>query len=231
MLWLGLDVETTGLEDDAEVTEIGAVLWDAHSRQPVDMYNKLIQVEKPLTEEITELTGLTDNMLMKYGDEFKNAIIPLWELEEKADFIMAHNAPFDKARMEFMCDKYACARLNKPWIDTCTDVEWTHKSGTRKLVHIAAEHGFVNPFAHRAVFDVLTMLVCAGEYDPENIVMRSKAPTLEVRAVVTFKNKDKAKAKGFRWNGEDKIWVRNIKDFELEKVRNECDFKVEINGS
>jgi len=68
---------------------------------------------------------------------------------------------------------------------------------TRKLAHLAAEHGFLNPFAHRAVFDVLTMLKILSCYPIENVIISSNQPLMKLVALVAFDGRYKAKARGF----------------------------------
>ncbi|MFQ7854289.1 MAG: exonuclease domain-containing protein [Flavonifractor plautii] len=56
------DIETTGLDKRRDViTEIGAVVL--RNREVVEQFSTFADPERPLTREITELTGITDEML------------------------------------------------------------------------------------------------------------------------------------------------------------------------
>jgi DNA polymerase-3 subunit epsilon len=107
------------------------------------------------------------------------------------------------------------------WIDTRLDVP---KPMIGKLIAIAAEHGFLNPFPHQALSDVLTMLRILDEYDFEAVLARARIPNIMVEFVGPFESKDHAKECGFYWNGfsnqsnggrPTKQWLKTIK---------ECDF-------
>ena len=50
------------------------------------------------------------------------------------------------------------------------------KIKTRSLPYLAADHGFLNPFPHRALFDVMTMIQIAGMYDINEILKYADSP-------------------------------------------------------
>ncbi len=59
------------------------------------------------------------------------------------------------------------------------------------------------------------MLTILGRYDLETVIAASRPPWMVVQAMVSFEDKDKAKAKGFRWESEagrtyKKCWVKRI---------------------
>lgn len=232
MLWLGLDFETTGLDPkECTVTEIGAVLWDTELGLPVKMLNVLLNYDVEIPEFITGLTGITKPMLDKYGEVPHLGWAQLGDLVKECDYIMAHNAPFDKSFYDAAKEAYGGSSEEvpfpeKPWIDTSKDVPYREDIKTRKLVYLAAEHDFLNPFAHRAVFDVLTMLKVVSEYDPITVVNWAKSPTKTIRAVVTFDDKHLAKERGYRWNKDKKWWVKEVKEFQLETEKAESPFEI-----
>ena len=56
------DTETTGLDPGCEyLTEIGAVL--VRDGQVVDEFDTFVKPPKPITPKITELTGITNEMV------------------------------------------------------------------------------------------------------------------------------------------------------------------------
>jgi DNA polymerase-3 subunit epsilon len=221
---LGVDVETTGLcSNENNVTEIGAILWDTDHGTPVKFVNVLVDPMHEIPEEITKLTGITPGLIDKHGVTQFEALQSLDPIMQKADFILAHNAPFDKGFIAKLYEKNGLKMPEKIWIDSSVDVPYAEAIGTRKLVHLAAEHKFVNPFAHRAVTDVLTMLRICLHYDWATIIESAKQPTITIRAKVTYDDREKAKGTGYRWDGENKVWIKNIKahrrDDEFEKAR------------
>ena len=230
---LGIDFETTGLEAaNCRVTEIGAVLWDWEEKKPIQMYSELITDFKgnhDISSEIIELTGITPAMCTEFGVGIDFGLSNLQDMEDKADYFMAHNAPFDKKFYIEECIRQNIPPSEKGWIDTCADVPYPKRFKAKNLVTLAAEHGFVNPFPHRAATDVLTMLKVAAHYDFDEILRYFNSPTITLRAMVTFHEKDKAKQAGYRWDGDNKWWLKNIKTFQFEdevNLASELDFKI-----
>ncbi|MDU0111773.1 3'-5' exonuclease [Psychrosphaera aquimarina] len=227
MYVLGLDLETTGLSfEQDEIIEIGAVVWDTHSNKPVAMLNHLVQqpTKLPLADIIVQITGITDKDLTEFGIQEKQAISEFAALANKCEFIVAHNGnQFDK---KFICkalNKYSF-QLNIPWIDSMVDVPFN--SSTKQLVHLAAEHKFLNPFSHRALFDVLTMLKVCSEYDWNEVAKRSQSPEVTVIAKVSKDDRQLAKDKGFRWDPNSYKWFKTYKECDLKGQT--FDFEIEV---
>jgi DNA polymerase-3 subunit epsilon len=174
MLITGIDLETTGLDTNTnKIIEVGLVLWDTDRKMPLNMYNELVFIRHDLPEEITKITGITDRDLKLYGTELNERIYEeLYFYFNEADYIVAHNGNlFDKP---MLINNLACYDLvlpDKPWIDTSCDIAFPDSMKTRNLKHLACEHNFINPFAHRALFDVLTMLNMVCKYDFINIML------------------------------------------------------------
>ncbi len=166
MLLLGLDLETTGLDiGSSEIIEIGAVLWDWSRKIPLKINSDLVQCEKPVPPEISALTGIEDQQLRDWGLPLNEALARLHDLSLAADYVVAHNGNgFDRLFLERVWLHHPQTKFQKKWIDTLTDLPLGSKINTRKLGYLAAEHGFLNPFSHRAVFDVLTMLKVMSHY-------------------------------------------------------------------
>ena len=227
--WLGLDFESEGLDLKIHrITEIGAVLWDVEKKMPVEIFNKLI-CDRVISSEIERLTGITQDMINRRGVPLKPALGVLFEMMSAADYIVAHNGTtFDKPILEAECAREKLEMPSIPWIDTCQDVPYPPNIQTRKLVHLSAEHDFLNPFKHRAVFDVLTMMTLVSQYNPQTIIMYNKAPNITIRAMVSYEDRAKASSKGYRWNAEQKLWLKVIKDFQLEEEIKNADFQVVV---
>ena len=223
MLVAGFDLETTGLNLESDsIIESAVVLWDTERKCPMKIYSEMVfgRHIPPLEPIITELTGITNKDLESFGRPAFEVLDKSRKLLEEADYIIAHNGNiFDRPMFANNCERHSVKPVDRPWIDTVCDVQFPVSMNTRKLKHLAAEHGFVNPFAHRALFDVLTMLRVAQDYDWEKIIAYAKAPNLIVKAETSFQQKELAKKQNFMWNNEKKIWFKNIKDFQLEATR------------
>ncbi|NVK24437.1 MAG: 3'-5' exonuclease [Gammaproteobacteria bacterium] len=227
MYVLGIDLETTGLSfEEDEIIEIGAVVWDTDSNKPAAMLNHLViqQHKLPLSDTIVNITGITDTDLTEFGVDERVALNEFLKLAEKCQYIVAHNGNyFDKPFLEKALSRHSL-KLNLPWIDTMFDVPF--KSGTKTLTYLAAEHNFLNPFAHRALFDVLTMLKVCSDYDWQEIVKRSQSPQVRVIAKVSKEDRQQAKDKGFRWDPNNYVWFKEMKECDLDT--SQFEFEVQL---
>src|SRR5690606_9794451 len=105
----------------------------------------------------------------------------------------------------------------KPWIDTKCDIPQKGKSSS--LVYMAADHGFVNPFPHRALHDVFTMLKLAGHYDLDEALQLARSPYITLVAEVSFDDRDKAKSAGFHWDPKRKLWTQRVRAKKAESMK------------
>jgi DNA polymerase-3 subunit epsilon len=238
MLVLGIDTETTGLDTaHDEITEIGAVLLETATATPLRMVSTMVwhEAQKPLTPDLEALTGMTNVILADYGCHPQAALAELVAIMETPGLVavVAHNGTtFDKPLLEAQAKRWGVELPSLPWIDTSVDVEYPKTMQTRKLTHLAAEHGFVNPFPHRAVFDVLTMLTILSRYDVAAVLEMSKQPSITLRAMTEKpwedggKSTDAAKARGYRWNGETKMWLRVVKAPHVAREIESAPFQV-----
>lgn len=231
-LWVGIDFETSGLSPKEDrITEVAAVLWDTEKKSPLLVFNKFVDCGVEISEKITQLTGITQQMINDYGEDPERVMKLLNNFCGMADYFVAHNAPFDRGFYTEECLRHKFVIPSIPWIDTCTDLPVPPEKKARKLLHMAAEHGILNPFSHRAVTDVLTMLMIASKYDPRVVEECSRVENITVRAMVQFETKDKASSQGYRWDksqGVKGVWLKNIKANMLEEERKQCDFPVEV---
>jgi len=229
MLIVGVDVETTGLNaEEDRITEIGAVLWEWETSRPLALFSTLVDPERPIPPEITKLTGIDDEMISRFGWTESVALGMLVPMVEKASYAMAHNAPFDQGFLDAATQRWRDMKVPILWLDTKGDIRYPETITTRNLRHLASEHGFLNPFSHRAVFDVLTMLKVASCYDLEEIIARAKEPTLYVQALVSFDEKDKAKTRGYYWCAPKKIWWRSFKASDYAAEKDTCGFRTAL---
>lgn len=244
---LGLDFETTGFDyqKNDRITEIGAIVWEVETSKPLALYSELLYEETypPQSDEIIRITGITNEMLREFGVHPALGFARLASLVKKhaIEYIVAHNGEnFDKPFLGAELIRHAgaieadghpaelAALQSTPWIDTRTDIPYAVEPGSRKLAHLALDCGFINPFPHRAVFDVASMMKVMSATPFADIVEFQKIPWAVMRAVVEFKDKDLAKAQRYSWEqiGDKKYpkwWVKKVKlnmmDAEIETGR------------
>lgn len=237
MRLLGLDFETTGLDTSSErVTEIGLCLWEVETKRPIVTLGLFLQDDEILKKAaipetaamMARVSGITKEMLTEFGTDAKSNFLWLekWVGNHKPDYIVAHNGEnYDKPILMSELARHgveAPALRQIPWIDTKTDIPFATEPDSRKLKHLATDHGFINPFAHRAVFDVLTMLRILSNYPIQEVLEYQKIPFVTARAVVSYEQRQLAKDFRFSWEkiGErsyPKMWVKKIKQNLLEK--------------
>jgi DNA polymerase III subunit epsilon len=231
MLLLGIDFETTGLNTQTDrIIEIGAVVWSTDDKKPLLLQNDLLfdLDMPPVPEQITKLTGISQADLNMVGKAPGDCFLHLLSIAALCQYVVAHNGTeFDKPillaelkRHSILADEFNSI----PWIDTKMDVEYPEEMKTSKLKYLACEHGFVNPFAHRALFDVLTMLTILSRYDINNVIALSKQPIVKLQALCCVpwndegKSTAKAKELGFHWNGTTKQWLMNAKEAKANQL-------------
>lgn len=235
----GLDFETSGLDTARDrITEVGFALWDVPEKQPITAVGAYLYDETypNLSPEIVRLTGITDSILKEFGQNPARILgdMDLFCERHSVGYIVAHNGgAFDKLILLSELDRHSlpAPRLRGlPWIDTKYDLPFASEPDSRRLKHLAGDHGFLNPFSHRAMFDVLTMLRIMSHYDFDAILDYMAQPWIVIRAVVPHPRqdngagKDKAKAAGYRWqdlDGEkfELCWVKRIKAHQLEEEK------------
>lgn len=224
---LGIDTETTGLDPTKDsITEVGLVLFDTEVLAPVRISGFMVKGGF-VSEEITRITGITNEVISAYGYEPDAACKAILSLAAQTDYFCAHNAPFDKSFVNALLAKIGTGLVGKPWIDTRTDLpaEAYKKGKSASLKYLCADHGFLYE-AHRAVNDVLAMFQLLAMYDVNEVVKRSQIPNVEVRAVVSFDDKHLAKERGYHWKADLKQWRKPLKMDEVQREKNEAGFPV-----
>jgi len=224
---LCLDVESTGLNPEKDqITEWGAALYDSDTKQPVRVSGFLIKGVF-ISEEITRITHITQSMVDTYGVSPEAGLSAIYGLAQQAEYLLAHNAKFDKGFLDAEAKRQGRSPITLPWIDSRVDLppEAYTKGKSASLRYLAADHGFCYD-AHRAVNDVLATLKLFAMYDLDTIIRRSNIPNVEVRAVVEYADRLLAKERSYYWSPERKHWFKPLKLDEVEHEKAEAPFPV-----
>ncbi len=213
-----VDVETTGLNcNEDKIIEIGLIVFAVEGDDSPKIVHAFGGLEDPgvgLSPEIIKITGIKDSYLKNQKIDWLH--VRYWL--EKVSIVIAHNAEFDRSFLEKVAE---LSDLKLHWGCSQRHVDWTaHGFKTQALNYLAADHGFVNPFAHRALFDCATTLRLIGPYLGE-LIERSYERQFHVKAVgAAFEVKDLLKARGYRWDGNERVWSKFVFESSMAEERN-----------
>lgn len=165
MISLVLDCETTGLTLPtlADIVKQPRIIELAFARvedgRIISEHEWLIYPECEIDATITKITGITNDDL-KGKPEFRQVLGEIEAAFAGADLLVAHNAPFDVACLQYELQR--CARTGFPWPAQvmCTVQEYFHEFGRRpKLTELYARK-LGKPLAqtHRALDDVRALV-------------------------------------------------------------------------
>lgn len=210
-----VDCETTGIGDDDVIIEL------ALRRFRADPAGVIVKIDRPyswledpgrdLPDDIVRLTGITDaDVAGKVIDDEAAA-----RLLRSADFVCAHNAAFDRARIERRLPN----ALGLAWTCSCNDIDWRGRGfDGRSLGWLLAQVGFYHG-AHRATDDVDAVIAllrhdfASGGTALAEMLERARAPSWRFWASgAAFEMKDRLRTRGYRWDGMTKTWWREVPD-------------------
>jgi len=146
---IAIDVETTGISPEKErLIEIGAFRPETG-----EIFRTLINPGRPLPERITELTGITDEMLMDAPEETE-AIAALLEWLGEDTILLGHNISFDHSFLVQAIRRCGYTEPQFYGIDTLKLSRVLCPELPNKKLETMVEHfGLTNERAHRAFED------------------------------------------------------------------------------
>lgn len=220
-----VDTETTGTDPryDAivEMTVLRFEYCAATGRvcRITDVYSSFEEPEGPIPPEATAIHGITDEMVA--GHRIDDARVEA--LLSGASCVIAHNAAFDRPLLERRLPVFA----KKAWGCSHAQVPWEHEgfSGS-KLEYLAWQSGFFFD-AHRSEVDCRVLLEVLRRPLPRSgrtalsvLLERAQTPALVLWATGSpFDSKDALKARGYRWDPEQRCWHRRL---TRDQLGDEC---------
>lgn len=150
------DTETTGLDfTENHIIELAMLIVE--DGRIVEQYDEFINVGYDLPSKITEITGITDEMLIVEGvseksvaEDLKNALTP-------GTLMIAHNCQFDLSFVYSLLKRHYpleadCIVGNLDWLDTVTVLK-DRKEFPHKLIDAVKYYGIEEVNFHRAIDD------------------------------------------------------------------------------
>lgn len=219
-----LDTETTGTDTRKdEIIELAMVPFDYDAQGRLcavhDPFIALNQPSRPIPAEVTKITGITDAMVE--GHAIDPAQVAAFIAP--AVIVVAHNAAFDRPFAERLTEAFKL----KGWACSMSQVDWKGEGAeSTKLSALAQRCGFFFD-GHRAQNDCLAGLEILGRPLSDgrtalaHLLDAARAPTWRIVATNSpFDQKDKLKARGYRWNGEEaagpKAWYTDVAEADRE---------------
>lgn len=220
-----LDTETTGLDHAKdEIIELGMIKFDYLPDGRIaglrDTFSAFNEPTVPISAEITDLTGITDEMVA--GHRIDATAVTAFVGD--AAIIIAHNSGFDRK----FAERYWPIFEQKAWGCSATEIDW-RKNGFAgaQLGYLLHGAGFFHQ-AHRAVDDCHALLEVLALNLPTTgapalalLLETARMKTVRVWAEHSpFELKDSLKRRGYRWNdgtdGRPKSWYIDVGESAID---------------
>lgn len=252
-----IDFEATGVEPTRDrIIEIGAMVVDDSFEYVSDTISTLVWESgyPALTDEVKEVTGITQEMLLEKGRPLKDALSELGALVNgNVSYAIAYNRSYDETL--FKEELYRSGLLDVglarlatiPWLCAMIDIETNYRFKSWRLAHMALEYRVpVDPTKlHRALDDVglMRLMLHASKTTPAEMYAFQQVPWVYAAAITRPPWEDKgvstdaARARGYNWQrakGDpsgatfEKRWVKRIKEKDFDKEVKEAPFVVRL---
>ncbi|MGL4950610.1 MAG: PolC-type DNA polymerase III, partial [Mycoplasma sp.] len=161
MKYVVFDLETTGLYPNYDdIIEFGGIKYQ--NGQKIDEIQFFVKPDKPISEFITSLTGITNEDVSGSINQ-RECIVKILEFIEDS-VLIAHNAiGFDFSFINAKCEKYLSMKCNNTVIDTLHLArglfpQWKSHRLEKLCDNLAVDYGV--DAAHRADYDAQVLNTC-----------------------------------------------------------------------
>lgn len=217
-----VDTETTGTEPDRDkIIELALIVFeydrDTGEVGPVvDRYTGFEDPGMPIPPESTAIHHITDEMVA--GQKLDEGA--LIDALRGVGLVIAHNAFFDRRFLErrfplFETQRFGCSQY---------DIDWTANGiSSHKLEYLAYRGGFFYE-GHRAEVDCHALLEVLAQPLGETgapalkaLLESARQPSMKLWANDSpFETKDVLRARGYRWDAQERAWNRELREPGLE---------------
>lgn len=146
------DLETTGFDSQYDdILEIAAIRVE--NEKIVDKFSTLVNPEHPIDEFITDLTGITDNMV-KDAPAIET-VLPQFLSFVGNSVLVGHNVGFDIRFIYDFCEFANLPPLSNDYVDTMRISRKLYRDEQRhRLCDLVKRFGIEASISHRALADV-----------------------------------------------------------------------------
>ena len=153
-LYCVFDIETTGLSaKECEITEIGAVLYKGG--KILDTFESFVNPHTEISENITSLTGITNEMVADAPDI--SEVLPRFLEFSKGCIYVAHNASFDIGFISNDAEKQGIEFM-PTYIDTVAVSRYTNPDLNKHTLDAVGKYFDLGDFNHHRAFEDAHML-------------------------------------------------------------------------
>ena len=164
--YIAFDLETTGLNIETdEIIEIGAL--KVRDGKVCERFIEFVKPTKPISSMITEITGITNEMVSRA----RNTEVIIRDFLQfcNEDILVGHNIMFDYKFIKMYARKLGLS-FDKKGIDTLKIARKVHKDmSSKSLEALCTYYQIENKAAHRAYHDALATAklyhILAHEYE------------------------------------------------------------------
>ncbi|OLF81901.1 DNA polymerase III subunit epsilon [Marinobacter sp. C18] len=216
-----LDTETTGFDAASnKVIELGMVKGSiSPSIGRVTAIKAVASLYEdpgfPIPQLITDITGIRNEDVA--GRSIDDHQVREWFADDP--IVIAHNAAFDRPFFE---NRFGMGQLR--WACSIKDVPWADFGfESTKLEYLLLKLGYFYE-GHRACVDALALayLIDVLPKAGRQILANEQAARIKLEAFgCPFEMKDYLKARGYRWEPNDKVWHTEVAQ---ELLDDELDF-------
>ena len=216
-----LDIETTGLNSGTdEIIELGMLKFsfssDGRVFKVVDEFETFREPCMPIPAEVTELTGITPEMVVGKAIDADKVSTFL----DDVVLVIAHEARFDRPFCEALFPVFA----TKYWACSNSEVDWRARGhrGT-KLTYLLNDFGYFYE-GHRALDDCHAVLEVLANVLPDaaessfgELLKNARKASVRIWAEgAPFEHKDALRARGYRWSdgnsGTRRAWWTDVEE-------------------
>lgn len=153
-----LDLETTGLDPQADmIIEVGAIKVRGGAEK--ERYHRLVNPGRPIPWIVTDITGITDDMVE--GQPTIEEVLPDFLSWLSDDIILGHNVGFDVNFLYDNSERIIGKPFANDYIDTLRLARYLYpEERHNRLSDLIKRFGIAETQTHRALDDVEQTIAC-----------------------------------------------------------------------